>query len=137
MVSILLMTHGQIGLELLETAKNILGHIKTPISCLSVSSRSNLTAVSTQAAELITRLDQGEGVLIMTDLYGATPHNIANNLKTSNKALVSGLNLPMLLRALNYAEEYALDILADKAQQGGHIGITCHLPISIDNPAHV
>ena len=127
MVSILLMTHGEIGLELLETAKNILGQIRTPIACLSVSARSNVSAVSQQALNLVNKLDQGDGVLIMTDLYGATPHNIANNLPLLNKALVSGLNLPMLLRALNYAEEYALDTLAEKAEQGAHIGITCHL----------
>ena len=130
------MTHGEIGLELLETAKNILGHIRTPIACLSISSRSDISVVSTQASQLVKKLDQGGGVLIITDLYGATPHNIANSLALVNKALVSGLNLPMLLRALNYAEEYSLELLAEKTQQGGLIGITCHLPINTGHPAH-
>jgi len=138
MVSILLMTHGQIGLELLETAKNILGQISTPTACLSLNNKSDVNLIKAQAAQLLKRLDRGQGVLIITDLYGATPHNIAHalsldhpgnthssDINSISKAIVSGLNLPMLLRALNYAQDLSLEDLAEKTTQGGHLGITC------------
>ncbi len=134
MISILLITHGQIGLELLETAKNILGQLSIPTACLSLNNKSDVSLIKNQAAQLVKRLDRGHGVLIMTDLYGATPHNIAHTLSHENlsnnsipipQAIVSGLNLPMLLRALNYAAELSLEDLANKTTQGGHLGITC------------
>lgn len=136
MISILLMTHGQIGLELLETSKNILGQISTPTACLSLNNKSDVGLIKNQATQLLKRLDRGHGVLILTDLYGATPHNIAQALHSDNlpveiqsiaKAIVSGLNLPMLLRALNYADDLNLSLeeLAEKTSQGGHLGITC------------
>ena len=69
-------------------------------------------------------LDQGDGVLILADLYGATPCNIGLSLSALGVHLrcVSGLNLPMLLRVLNYAEK-PLDELAEIAASGGRGGI--------------
>lgn len=122
MVGILLITHGEIGLKLLDTAKNILGTVKTPVACLSVSTKQSCAEVAERAKSIIERLRPAGGLLIMTDLYGATPYNIANTLTEENTSLISGLNLSMLLRTLNYAE-LPLDELTEKAEQGGINGI--------------
>jgi len=121
------MTHGEIGVQLLETARGILGNIKVPVACLSVSTEARIETIRTQAGHLLEKLSQSSkntGVLVLTDLCGATPHNVIHQIDFEPKALVSGLNLPMLLRALNYAVEDSLEILAEKAQKGGHTGIT-------------
>jgi PTS system ascorbate-specific IIA component len=70
------------------------------------------------------RLDSGDGVLVLTDVYGATPSNIAERVAEPGLAIhrVSGLNLPMLLRVLNYAEQ-SLTELAQTAAHGGRSGI--------------
>ena len=72
---------------------------------------------------MIEQLDQGDGVLILTDMYGSTPGNIACALGQNNRvAVVAGLNLPMLVRVLNYPQ-LDLHTLAEKAESGGRIGI--------------
>lgn len=124
MVAILLVTHGEIGFQLLETARDILGELKSSVACLSVSSKCNLDHITGQAVNLMNEMNPQGGVLVMTDLYGSTPHNIAKHLQIEHKAIVSGLNLSMLLRTLNYStKDLSLDELAEIAQQGGHVGI--------------
>ena len=72
-----------------------------------------------QALRLVRQLDQGGGVLVLTDVYGATPGNIAARLLTSEHVEgVAGVNLPMLVRALTYRNE-PLDVVIAKAISGG------------------
>jgi len=125
MVGLLLITHGNIGDSLLKTAKDIVRDCDAPVETLSVSNFPNLETLIYTAQERIQALDQGQGVLVLTDLFGATPHNIASRLGHLNISIVSGLNLSMLLRTLNYANQCHLNALADKAQQGGVKGIVC------------
>jgi PTS system ascorbate-specific IIA component len=81
------------------------------------------------AASRARDLDGGEGVLVLSDLYGATPCNVANRLPKLGVRMhcVSGLNLPMLLRVLNYPEQ-SLDQLAETAATGGRGGIFVDTP---------
>jgi PTS system ascorbate-specific IIA component len=74
-------------------------------------------------------LNRGAGVLVLTDIFGATPHNVAQQLACSKRGttVLSGLNLPMLVRVFNYPQD-DLDTLASKAAEGGSRGImTCPL----------
>ena len=78
-----------------------------------------------QAAE---KLDSGDGVLVLTDMYGATPSNIACRLrKLHDVRVVAGLNLPMLIRVLNYPG-LDLDELMHKALSGGRDGVLIFKP---------
>ncbi len=125
MIGILLITHGDIGKELLRTAQSILKTFPTAADYLRVEYTFETTAAKKQALAKIKFLDEGDGVLILTDLFGATPHNISMNLKDLKKnrcAVISGLNLPMLLRSFNYAN-LPLEQLVEKAQEGAHAGI--------------
>ncbi len=122
-VGLLIITHGKIGQALLDTATVLLGDC--PLSCkiLSVAIDSDIDEITRRMRTMQKELDKGQGVLVLTDLYGSTPSNLANLLgKESAVRVVAGTNLPMLIRVLNYSH-LSLDELTDKAVSGGHDGV--------------
>jgi len=123
-VGILLLTHETMGLALVQTARHILGRIALPIDSFAVPPGSDVDAALRDAAARIRALDRGEGVLVLTDVYGATPSNVGEKLRGLGLEVrrVSGLNLPMLLRVLNYPEQN-LSELVQTASSGGRTGI--------------
>ena len=125
-VGILLLTHPGVGSSLLHTATRILGETALPTRCLEVPAGSDVQAAVSTAAGLLDSLDDGDGVLILTDIYGATPSNIACALRSRGGiSVVSGLNLPMLIRTFNYPGEQ-LACLVERAREGGARGIHIH-----------
>jgi len=123
-VGVLLLTHEGMGDALAETARHILGRLMLKLDAFSIPPGSDLDFALSGAAARVRALDTGDGVLVLTDVYGATPSNVATRLAPLglHVHLVSGLNLPMLLRVLNYPEK-ALAELALTAEQGGRAGI--------------
>jgi PTS system ascorbate-specific IIA component len=123
-VGVLLVTHPGIGSAMLHIAMRIIGSSTLPIKCLEVPPDAALDPVSERARSMLKVLDRGAGVLVLTDLYGATPHNIAQDVACAepDTTVLSGLNLPMLLRIFNYPDD-DLDTLASKAAEGGSRGI--------------
>ncbi len=122
-VALVIITHDQVGAALLETATTILGTNPLPTRLMQVALQCDPPELIKQARALIAQLDQGDGVLVLTDMYGATPSNIACALCVLPRVkVVSGLNLPMLIRVLNYPR-LGLSELADKALSGGREGI--------------
>ena len=90
---------------------------------LGVTVHDDPEALQPVAEDLIRFLDQGQGVLVLTDIYGATPSNIAARLLVPGRVEgVAGVNLPMLIRALNYRDE-PLDQVVQKAVAGSTEGI--------------
>ena len=125
-VGILLITHPGVGSALLHTVTRILGYCPLTTKCLEIPAGADIEPLLTQAAEYLATLDNGDGVLVFSDVYGSTPSNIARRLaETGRSAVVSGVNLPMLLRVYNYAGE-DLDSLCAKAAEGGQRGITTY-----------
>ncbi len=122
-VGLLIITHNDIGKELLKAATEMLGVCPLEAVTYSVSRNSDPDDLERKARESITRLDSGDGVLILTDAYGSTPSNISTRLlDDSHTHMVSGVNLPMLIRVLNYPR-LGLDALTEKALSGGNDGI--------------
>lgn len=123
-VGILLVTHRTLAGDLLRIAAEILGQPPRGVACCELSNDTSPAEALSRCQHLAATLDQGAGVLVLTDLYGATPTNIARTLADSypRARVVSGLNLPMLLRTLNYAT-LDLDGLAEKALSGGRDGV--------------
>jgi PTS system ascorbate-specific IIA component len=122
-VGVLLITHGSVGAILLDTAHSILGSCPLPTAACAISLTDSATDIQSCLQQTWQRINQGDGVLILTDLYGATPSNLACQLLCCGQTrLVSGVNLPMLLRVLNYPT-LGLDELAVKASSGGEEGI--------------
>ena len=123
MTGLLLITHGRLGDDMLDAAKEILTACPLATASIAVNSNSDPDQLLETANRLCDDLDNGDGVLILTDLYGSTPSNIANRLiDTHNASVISGANLPMLLRILNYPE-MSLEALCDKAASGARDGI--------------
>ncbi len=124
-VGLLLITHGDIGANLLFTATRILGGF-CPVAAraLAVTDETQRDALMAEALRLAREVDSGDGVLVLADLYGSTPANIACSLQEGAGAIqiIAGLNLPMLVRALNYAS-LPLAELALKAEAGGRAGV--------------
>jgi len=122
-VNILLITHDEIGKTLLVAAVNTLGFCPLSAELLSVPLDCDPQKIIDVARDTIKMLDTGDGVLVLTDIYGSTPSNIACNLLTENKIrVISGINLPMLIRVFNYPT-LELDELVLKAVSGGKEGI--------------
>ena len=130
MIGLLIITHNNIGAELIETATAMLGVCPVMATVLSVKPDSDPDAVLREAQHSIVGLNRGAGVLVLTDMYGSTPSNIATHLVNERQVkVIAGINLPMLVRVLNYPQ---LDLhqLADKALSGGRDGILLCKPLS-------
>ncbi|MGD2137201.1 MAG: PTS fructose transporter subunit IIA [Gammaproteobacteria bacterium] len=120
---VLLITHGSLGSDLLNTAMSILDRKSIAAEAIAVHHDSDPEAVYETASQACNRLDTGAGVLVLTDLFGSTPSNIANRLIDRQGVIViSGVNLPMLLRIMNYPTMH-VEQLADKATSGAHDGV--------------
>ena len=126
-VGILLVSHNNIGTELINTARQMLACCPLPTRVLSIESMDNPDIIRHKMNDDLEALDQGKGILILTDMFGSTPCNIACAVSDRDDVrIVSGLNLPMLIRVLNYPK-LSLDELEKKAFSGGQEGVVlCH-----------
>ncbi len=119
MVGILLVTHNGLGDSLLDCVRHVMGHLPPHMQSLSVLADDDPAAKEAEGLALIRALDQGSGVLILTDLFGSTPSNISLRLcKNERVRGVAGVNLPMLLRTVVYRDK-SLDELSRVAIDGG------------------
>ncbi len=126
---LLIITHDRLGANLLATATALFGSCPLRAEVISVALDVDTERLMHTAREVLRGLDQGGGVLVLTDMYGSTPGNIASNLRCDERVVVvAGINLPMLLRVLNYAH-LPLAELAQKAISGGGAGILLCRPI--------
>jgi PTS system ascorbate-specific IIA component len=123
-VCVLLLTHEAMGDALIETARHLLGRISLKVDAFSIPPGSDTDFAMTSAAARVRKLDSGDGVLVLTDVYGATPSNVIDKIQPLGVQIrrVSGLSLPMLLRVLNYSEQ-SLPELAQTAADGARAGV--------------
>jgi len=123
-VGILLLTHEAMGEALIATARHILGRVALKLDAIAIPPGSDVDVALADTAARVRSLDSGDGVLVLTDVYGATPSNVAERLAALGLVVhrVSGLSLPMLLRVLNYPEQSLLE-LAQTAASGGRSGV--------------
>ncbi len=123
-VGILLITHEGIGSAMLDVATRLLRKLPLVAEAFEVPFDADADALLPQASAALRRVDGGQGVLVLTDLYGASPSNIAARLARLGTPVrrVSALNLSMLLRVMNYAE-LELDELPAVASAGARNGV--------------
>ncbi len=123
MVGILIVSHGTFGESLIHSASHVLGKRPLFLRQLGVTVHDDPDAIIPVAEDLIRFLDQGQGVLVLTDIYGATPSNIAAKLLQPGRVEgIAGVNLPMLIRALTYRGE-PLEAVIEKSLSGATEGI--------------
>ncbi|HDS1523224.1 TPA: PTS fructose IIA subunit family protein [Stenotrophomonas maltophilia] len=120
---ILLVTHPGVGTALLDVATPLLRQLPLKTEAFEVPFDADLDALLPLASAALRRVDGGDGVLILTDLYGASPANLAGQLARLGTPVrrVSALSLPMLLRVMNYPEQ-GLDQLPATAAAGTRNG---------------
>ena len=123
MVGILIVAHGTLGESLIHSASHVMGSRPPQLMQIGVTVHDDPQAILPQALKLVKQLDQGNGVLVLSDIYGATPCNIAAKLLIPGKVEgVAGVSLPMLIRALTYRNE-PLKTVVEKALSGGSEGV--------------
>ena len=123
-IGVLLLAHGGVADAILAAARAVFGTLPLDTEAIGLGSGESAEQFTQRAARAARALDRGEGVLVLTDLYGATPANAYERLRHEGVTLrrVSGLSLPMLLRVYNYPE-LALDELGRTAAAGGRNGV--------------
>lgn len=130
MVGVLILTHGGLARELLAAARTISGGLED-LEALALDWVDSIDEVERKVGDALGRLDTGDGVLVLTDVFGGTPSNVAMRLKETHKLeAVSGVNLPMVLRlgclhAHGGGPEMALPDLAEWIQAKGQASICC------------
>lgn len=123
MVGILIVAHGAFGEALIHCASHVLGKRPLRVRQVGVTVHDDPDAILPQVQDLVQQLDEGDGVLVLTDIVGATPSNIAVRLAAMGRVeIVGGVNLPMLIRALTYRDRPLAQVVA-KAVSGGREGV--------------
>lgn len=108
MIGVIITTHGNVGGELIKAVEMIKGSSEGVLH-LSMDQTKGVEELKKDLASAIKKLDQGQGVLILTDLFGGTPSNIALSLLKPGKVeVVTGVNLPMLLKLSEMQEGVSL-----------------------------
>lgn len=123
MIGIFLITHGSLGESLIQCACHVLNKRPPQIAQLGVSAQDDPLDVLPVAEQMVSLVDLGDGVAVLTDIYGATPCNVASKLIRAGRVeVIAGVNLPMLLRALTYRDR-DMTTLIQRAISGGCDGV--------------
>jgi PTS system ascorbate-specific IIA component len=123
MIGVLIIAHDSLGESLARAVTHVLGTRPSQFEVLSVAATDDPLLLLPVARDQVARLDTGEGVLIFSDIYGATPCNLAVKLLQRDRVEgIAGVNLPMLVRAFTYRTRGMKTLLA-KAVSGGCEGV--------------
>jgi len=123
MIGVVIIAHETLGDALIRCVTHVLGSRPAKLESLSVGSHDDTFNLLPQARQLIASLDDGDGVLVLSDIYGGTPCNLACKMIVQDRVeVVTGVSLPMLVRALTYRDK-GLAMMASKAVSGGRDGV--------------
>jgi PTS system ascorbate-specific IIA component len=131
LVGILLVTHNGLGDSLVDCVRHVMGSAPSHVKVLSVLGSDDPQAKEAEGRELVAQLDTGKGVLVLCDVFGATPSNIARRLYEPGRVEgVAGVNLPMLLRVAVCSRDRPLAEMAQRALDGGR---ECIVPMNSES----
>lgn len=124
MIGLLIVTHCDLGKELLKAAEFIVGRLDEA-DAVSINQISDSEEIRKSIEDKVTALDNGQGVLILTDMFGGTPSNLSLSfLKEEMVEVLTGVNLPMVISIAQNRSEMSLEELAEKAQEAGKMSIS-------------
>ncbi|MFB3883914.1 MAG: PTS sugar transporter subunit IIA [Thermodesulfobacteriota bacterium] len=113
MVGVVVVTHCQLGKELISAAELVVGEELKQFQSVSIDPKEGSEEIREKIISAIRKVDEGKGVLILTDMYGGTPSNISLSLLEEKKIeVITGVNLPMLLKLATYHNEMNVEALA-------------------------
>jgi mannose PTS system EIIA component len=122
MAGILIIAHAPFASALRECVAHIYGGLPARIGVIDVLPNCDPVEVRAFARAEIDRLREGNGAIVLTDVFGATPANIAQSLAADDVRVLAGVNLPMLVRAFTYRNK-GMDTMIKKAISGGCDGV--------------
>jgi PTS system mannose-specific IIA component len=132
MIGGVIVTHGQLANELVSAAEMIVGEIHH-ITAVSIGWHDDVDVAREEIDRAIKRVDMGAGVLVLTDMFGGTPTNIAASfLGEVNMEIVTGVNLPMVIKLATQDQEYKISEMAERVRDEGQQQI--HLASDILTP---
>jgi len=132
MVGILLMTHAPLGQAFIAAVAHVFRGPTELFEAIDVTADQDTNEVNELARQAIKRLDDGDGVLVITDIKGGTPSNCCNALaEAGHVEVIAGISLPMLLRAITYRRD-TLDVVVEMALAGAQNGA-----VRVDNRIRV
>ncbi len=129
LVGALVVTHGQLGQELVSAAQAIVGEI-SHMAAVSIGWNDDVNESKKKIEQGVSEVDQGKGVIILTDMFGGTPSNLSLPLLKKNELeIVTGVNLPMVIKLANQSGADSLSELVNKVKKQGqsHISIASEL----------
>jgi mannose PTS system EIIA component len=123
MIGLLIISHCDLGKELLSAAKLIMGRLEA-VEYISITQTTESSDMLRSISEKIKKLDSGQGVLVLTDMFGGTPSNLSLSfLEEKRVEVLTGVNLPMVVAAVQERDRLKLSELGEKAQQAGRKSI--------------
>ena len=124
MIGLLIVTHCDLGKEFLNAAEFIVGSMNDA-QVVSITQSTDSEKIRKTNENKILDLDKGEGVIILTDMFGGTPSNLSLSfLKRGKVEVLSGVNLPMVIAIAQNRTDMKLSKLAEKAQEAGKVSIS-------------
>ena len=125
MIGIVIVTHSQLGDALIDAAEFILGNRPDTMVPVSIDLKENVDKLRKKIAEAIKQVDNKKGVLIFTDMFGGTPSNLSYSFLEEGKVeVISGVNLPILIKAVDIQKDMELSDLAQKLEAFGKKSIS-------------
>jgi PTS system mannose-specific IIA component len=123
MLGVVVVTHGQLATELVNAAEMIVGDLPQ-FAAVSIGWHDDVEQAREEIAQAIARLDGGDGVIVLTDMFGGTPSNIAMSLLEDGRVeVVTGVNLPILIKLANQRETVPLREVARRIREDGRNAI--------------
>ncbi len=133
MIGILIIAHGGLGESLIHCVTHVLGKQPPQLAHFAVGTNDDPSDLLPRAQQMVSTLNMGSGVLILSDIYGASPCNLVTKLLAPGKVEgVAGVNLPMLVRVLNYRDK-SIKVCLEKAVSGGRDGVVHFTKTSCDH----
>ncbi len=124
MIGLLIVTHCNLGKEFLNSAEFIVGKV-SHAEVVSITQSSDSEKIHKQIEDKLSSLNQGKGVIILTDMFGGTPSNLSLSfLKEKQVEVLSGVNLPMVISIIQNRSNMSLNKLAETAQEAGKMSIS-------------
>ena len=129
MIGVVIVTHGKLAHEFRAALEHVVGP-QEQIETISIGPNDDLDVRRNDMLSALTRVDTGKGVVVLTDMFGGTPSNLAiSAMERSNVEVIAGVNLPMLVKLASVRGECALEEAITQAQEAGrkYISIASHI----------
>jgi mannose PTS system EIIA component len=124
MIGMVLVTHGRLAEEFVNAMEHVVGH-QEDVATICIGPNDDMEKRRKEIAKAITAVDQGEGAILLTDLFGGTPSNLAISLMRAGKVeVIAGINLPMLIRLAKARKCMGVVEAANAARDAGRNYIT-------------